>query len=82
MMLKLAAEYPEYAASAQRVQLVETTSEDYYGGGYQDVQNRVPKIENTCLELDWQPRVKMDAALRKIFDAYRGQVALARDLVD
>jgi nucleoside-diphosphate-sugar epimerase len=82
MMLKLAAEYPEYAASAKRVALIETTSEDYYGGGYQDVQNRVPKIENTCEELDWQPRVKMDAALRKIFDAYRGQVALARDLVD
>ncbi|MGA2548803.1 MAG: bifunctional UDP-4-keto-pentose/UDP-xylose synthase [Burkholderiaceae bacterium] len=82
MMLKLAAEYPEYAASAKRVQLIETTSADYYGGGYQDVQNRVPKIENTCTELQWQPRVKMDDALRRIFDAYRSQVGLARELVE
>ncbi|MBU6505689.1 MAG: bifunctional UDP-4-keto-pentose/UDP-xylose synthase, partial [Betaproteobacteria bacterium] len=47
MMLKLAMEYPEYRDTAQRVQLVETTSEAYYGKGYQDVQNRVPKIDNT-----------------------------------
>ncbi|MDE3011777.1 MAG: bifunctional UDP-4-keto-pentose/UDP-xylose synthase [Pseudomonadota bacterium] len=82
MMLKLAAEYPEYADSARQVQLIETTSEAYYGRGYQDVQNRVPKIENTCSELDWAPKVAMAAALRHIFDAYRGQVALARGLVD
>lgn len=82
MMLKLAAEYPEYADSARQVQLIETTSEAYYGRGYQDVQNRVPKIENTCSELDWAPKVAMAEALRHIFDAYRGQVALARGLVD
>ena len=33
MMLKLAAEYPEYADSAKKVQLVETTSAAYYGKG-------------------------------------------------
>jgi nucleoside-diphosphate-sugar epimerase len=82
MMLTLAAEYPEYAESAKRVKLIETTSADYYGGGYQDVQNRVPKIENTCAELSWEPRVKMDDALRRIFDAYRGQVGVARGLVE
>jgi nucleoside-diphosphate-sugar epimerase len=82
MMLKLAGDYPEYADSARKVKLVETTSQAYYGRGYQDVQNRVPKIENTCNELSWQPRVAMDDALRLIFDAYRGQVAEARGLVD
>lgn len=82
MMLALAAEYPEYADSARQVKLVETTSGAYYGAGYQDVQNRVPKIENTMQELGWAPQVKMADALRRIFDAYRGQVALARGLVD
>ncbi len=82
MMLSLAAEYPEYAASAKKVALVETTSGAYYGTGYQDVQNRVPKIENTMHELDWVPQVAMADALRRIFDAYRGQVAQARSLVD
>ncbi len=82
MMLALAAEYPEYADSAAKVKLIETTSGAYYGAGYQDVQNRVPKIENTMRELDWAPQVAMDDALRRIFDAYRGQVAEARSLVD
>jgi nucleoside-diphosphate-sugar epimerase len=82
MMLKLAAEYPEYAAGAAKVQIVETSSGAYYGAGYQDVQNRVPKIENTKQDLDWAPTTTMSDALRHIFDAYRGQVAVARGLVE
>jgi nucleoside-diphosphate-sugar epimerase len=82
MMLKLAAEYPEYADSAKNVKLVTTTSSDYYGKGYQDVQNRVPKITNTCDELNWQPTTSMADTLRNIFDAYRSQVAEAKALVD
>jgi nucleoside-diphosphate-sugar epimerase len=82
MMLKLAAEYPEYAESAKQVQLIETTSAAYYGKGYQDVQNRVPKITNTCEELDWKPTTSMQDTLRNIFDAYRSQVAEAKALMD
>ena len=82
MMLDLALTYPEYRESATRVRIVETTSDAYYGKGYQDVQNRVPKIDNTCADLHWKPSVAMDEALRRIFDAYRGQVAEARSLVD
>jgi len=82
MMLDLALTYPEYRESAEKVKLVETTADAYYGKGYQDVQNRVPKIENTCADLDWRPTVTMDESLRHIFDAYRGQVAEARALVE
>jgi len=82
MMLDLALTYPEYRESAAKVRLVETTADAYYGKGYQDVQNRVPKIDNTCADLDWRPMVTMDESLRHIFDAYRGQVAEARALVD
>jgi len=81
-MVELARTYPEYADNASRVTLVETTSQDYYGRGYQDVQNRVPKIDNTCADLDWKPVVAMEDALTRIFDAYRGQVAEARGLVE
>jgi dTDP-D-glucose 4,6-dehydratase len=42
----------------------------------------VPKITNTMRDLDWAPRTDMDTALRKIFEAYRGQIAQARALVD
>ena len=82
MMLDLALTYPEYKDTAAKVQLIETTADAYYGKGYQDVQNRVPKIDNTCAELGWQPVVAMEESLRRIFDAYRGQVAEARALVE
>ena len=82
MMLDLALTYPEYRENAEKVKLIETTADAYYGKGYQDVQNRVPKIDNTCADLDWRPMVTMDESLRHIFDAYRGQVAEARALVE
>jgi nucleoside-diphosphate-sugar epimerase len=82
MMLDLAKTYPEYRDAAAEVTIVDTTAEGYYGKGYQDVQNRVPKIANTCTDLEWSPQVAMDRALSHIFDAYRGDVAEARALVD
>ncbi|HTS52853.1 MAG TPA: bifunctional UDP-4-keto-pentose/UDP-xylose synthase, partial [Burkholderiales bacterium] len=82
MMIDLALEYPEYRAQAQQVRMLEISSGAYYGAGYQDVQNRVPKIDNTCRDLEWEPRVDMEQALRNIYDAYRGLVAEARGLVD
>jgi len=82
MMLELAASYPEYRAKAGRVKLAEVSSGEYYGAGYQDVQNRVPAIDNTMKELGWAPQVDMKSALRHIFDAYRGQLESARELAE
>jgi nucleoside-diphosphate-sugar epimerase len=82
MMIDLALSYPEYAQAAKQVKMVEVSANAYYGSGYQDVQNRVPKIDNTRRELEWEPRVTMEQALRHIFDAYRGHVADAKGLVD
>ena len=81
MMLELAAEYPEYRDTAKEVKLVETSSGAYYGTGYQDVQNRVPKIENTVSELGWKPQVNMRDALAKIFDSYKDNLVDAKDLI-
>ena len=82
MMLDLARRYPEYERSARKVRLVNTTAAAYYGRGYQDVQNRVPKIANTTKDLHWRPRVGMKQALKLIFDAYRDHVGEARRLMD
>jgi nucleoside-diphosphate-sugar epimerase len=82
MMLDLAKQYPEYAESAAKVTVIETTSSDYYGKGYQDTHHRVPKIANTMADLAWAPKVTFDSALRSIFEAYRGDVAMARSLMD
>ena len=82
MMLELAKKYPEYSDSAAKVNIVETTATAYYGKGYQDVQNRVPKIDNTMQDLDWKPEYTMAQALEHVFEAYRGQVGMARALMD
>ncbi|MBB5190025.1 nucleoside-diphosphate-sugar epimerase [Silvimonas terrae] len=82
MMIELAKKYPEYADGVAKVQVVETTSGEYYGKGYQDVQNRVPKIDNTKTDLNWAPTTSMADALKGIFDAYKNQVGAARELVD
>jgi nucleoside-diphosphate-sugar epimerase len=82
MMLAIAKKIPEYAVTADQVQLIETTSKSYYGAGYQDVQNRVPAIENTMTELGWKPNIAMNDALSKIFEAYRHDVDKARHLVE
>ncbi|MDF0605570.1 bifunctional UDP-4-keto-pentose/UDP-xylose synthase [Neisseriaceae bacterium TC5R-5] len=80
MMLQLARVYPEYQLNADQVRIEETTAGAYYGKGYQDVQNRVPKIANTMADLAWQPQVGMADALKGIYDYYRDQVAASRDL--
>ncbi|GAB7128890.1 bifunctional UDP-4-keto-pentose/UDP-xylose synthase [Silvimonas sp. JCM 19000] len=82
MMVDLAKQYPEYADGVAKVQVVETTSAEYYGKGYQDVQNRVPKIDNTKTDLNWAPSTSMADALKGIFDAYKDQVGAAKELVD
>ena len=82
MMLAMAKHYDEYRDNASRVKLKNTTATQYYGRGYQDVQNRVPKIANTMKDLGWKPRVAMRQALEHIFDAYRTHVAEAKRLVE
>jgi nucleoside-diphosphate-sugar epimerase len=78
MMLELAKTYPEYRRNAAKVKLVEVTSAKYYGKGYQDVQNRVPKIIGERISLGAE--VDMKTALGRIFDAYRGSIDEARSL--
>ncbi len=82
LMLKKALTYDEYRSHAKRVRLVKVAAEAYYGKGYQDVQNRVPHIANTRRELRWTPRVTMNDALDRIFEAYRDHVGDARRLVE
>lgn len=82
MMLAMAAEYPEYASVAANTRIVDVTSEQFYGKGYQDVQNRQPKITGTVDDLGWKPTIDMQTSLRRIFDSYRSKVVEARLLVE
>lgn len=82
LMLKIAKEHPEYRELAAKVELIDTSANDYYGSGYQDVKTRVPWINNTMEDLGWKPEVGVEDALRKIFDAYSHEVTAARELID
>ena len=81
-MLELSLSYPEYESQARNVNIVEVSSVDYYGKGYQDIKSRVPYIDNTREELDWAPTVDVKIALTKIMETYRHEVAEARALLD
>ncbi|MGH8761137.1 MAG: bifunctional UDP-4-keto-pentose/UDP-xylose synthase [Burkholderiales bacterium] len=81
LMIETALTYPEYRARASKVRVALTTADKYYGKGYQDMQNRVPRIDGSCRDLRWKPRVGMREALKRIYDAYRGHLPEARRLV-
>ena len=82
LMLKLAAEFPEWAERAERVKIVEVTAESYYGTGYQDMLNRRPRIDATCRDLEWRPTIGMEQTVRGLFEFYRDQLPRARHLID
>jgi len=82
VMLSIAKDIPEYRVSAAKVRLVEESSLDYYGNGYQDIKTRVPFIENTCSELGWEPSVTLHESLARIFELYRCEIASASALLD
>lgn len=82
LMLEIAREIPTYRARAEGVSLVEVPSSTYYGKGYEDIQTRVPWIDNTRADLGWEPRVGIREALRNIFDAYSDEVAAAGALIE
>ncbi len=69
-LVALVKEYPAYREKAENCRIVETTSDTFYGKGYQDMLNRVPSVRNACERLDWKPKTGIDEALRKTLDFY------------
>lgn len=70
MLIAMAPSYPYFKEHAGKVKAVSIDSGEHYGGGYQDVQNRIPYIENTKQDLQWEPKVSMQRALEQTFEAY------------
>jgi UDP-4-amino-4-deoxy-L-arabinose formyltransferase/UDP-glucuronic acid dehydrogenase (UDP-4-keto-hexauronic acid decarboxylating) len=52
--------------------IVEVSSGEFYGKGYQDIDRRVPSIEKARNILGWEPTVDLDTALRKTLEYYLG----------
>ena len=81
-MLEMAKSYPEYRNYASKVDIIEITSKDYYGEGYQDMQKRVPSIKNTQIDLNWNPEISFDESLKKIFEAYKSDISTAANTLN
>jgi UDP-4-amino-4-deoxy-L-arabinose formyltransferase/UDP-glucuronic acid dehydrogenase (UDP-4-keto-hexauronic acid decarboxylating) len=56
-------------------QIVIKPSGEFYGAGYQDIQTRVPSIENARTRLGWEPKVGLDEALRRTLDSFLEEIA-------
>jgi nucleoside-diphosphate-sugar epimerase len=69
-LLALVEEYPAYREKAERCKIVDVSSEEYYGKGYQDMLTRVPSIRNAKRCLGWAPVTGIDEALRKTLEFY------------
>lgn len=50
--------------------IIEVTSGEFYGKGYQDIDRRVPSIKKAKEIIGWQPMVDLDTALRRTFEYY------------
>ena len=59
-------EIPNY--TPPRIEAVNSAA--YYGKGYQDILTRKPSIAKAKKLLGWSPKVSMDEALERTFDAF------------
>ncbi|MEK6775785.1 MAG: bifunctional UDP-4-keto-pentose/UDP-xylose synthase [bacterium] len=62
--------YPKYRKKAEATQIIEVSSENYYGKGYQDIMTRVPSIRKARELLGWKPEADLKTALKKTLDYY------------
>jgi nucleoside-diphosphate-sugar epimerase len=63
-------QYPDYAEKAANCVIAETTSDAFYGKGYQDMLTRVPSVQNAKKKLGWEPKTGIDEALKQTLDFY------------
>jgi len=63
-------QYPDYVEKAENCVIAETTSDSFYGKGYQDMLTRVPSVKNAKNKLGWEPTTGIDEALKKTLDFY------------
>jgi nucleoside-diphosphate-sugar epimerase len=71
-IIKEMGHFPQFAEHAQHTVLQSTSAVDYFGVGYQDVQSRVPSIEEAKTYLGWQPHTSIVQGIQKTLAYYFG----------
>ena len=51
-------------------EIVEVSSGEFYGKGYQDIDFRVPSIQKAREIIGWEPKVDLDTALKRTIEYY------------
>jgi nucleoside-diphosphate-sugar epimerase len=69
-VVETVAAHPAFGPKARQTPIVDVSSGDYYGEGYQDILTRVPSIRRARTLLGWEPKVGLDEALRLTVDFY------------
>lgn len=57
--------FPEFREKALKAKILTTSSDRFYGEGYEDVAFRVPSIRKASRLLGWKPRYSLEEAIRK-----------------
>ncbi|MBW6485604.1 MAG: bifunctional UDP-4-keto-pentose/UDP-xylose synthase [Syntrophobacterales bacterium] len=63
-------EHPRHRDDKTYSEIIEVSSQDFYGKGYQDIITRTPSIEKARRLLDWTPRINLDDSLRMTLYAF------------
>lgn len=69
-LISLVREYPDYREKADGCKIIEVSSGEFYGKGYQDMLTRVPSVKNAKARLGWEPTTSVDDALRTTLEFY------------
>ena len=71
-LIDLMKQYPAYKKLAEETKIIEISSQEHYGKHYQDIDRRVPSIENARSILGWEPTVDITTCLKKTLDYHLG----------
>ena len=69
-MIDAVGTYAGFEDTARNARIIEVSSADYYGNGYQDILTRVPSIRRAREALGWEPRVTLEEGIRRTLDYY------------
>ncbi len=70
LLKKLFSEHPDHKHDGKFSDIIEVSSESYYGKGYQDIYTRKPSIEKAQELLGWEPVVGLEESMRRTLHAF------------
>ncbi|MBW1992697.1 MAG: bifunctional UDP-4-keto-pentose/UDP-xylose synthase [Deltaproteobacteria bacterium] len=62
--------HPEHRQDEACSEIIETSAEEYYGQGYQDILTRKPSIDKARRLLGWEPRTDLKTSLEYTLNAF------------